>query len=402
MPPVYRLPNGPVTVTRWDKKKGKTEAVVGPTQKGWISTKRVSRHVLHAIIASEDGKFYQHHGIDWESTVDSAKYNWQKGRYARGASTISQQVVKMAFLEREKTLIRKAREAVGVVLMESLLAKDQILEWYINLAEFGDGVYGINDGSWHYFKTKPELLTIEQAVHLALVLPSPNVWSRGLRNRQLSKFGHKRYAAILNNLKNSGYITKTQWLAALGRGDFGRPIAGFESLVAAEESHKELCPGSPGCPEDENEGAWDEESEQVLTFPDKAKGQVASPVETPQREEPAPGAGAPTGASSPGAVGASSPGSVGGLSPGGGGGSPGTAGKSSATTPESAAPGAAGPASTGAAATLPEVPNNLPVTPPPPAPQSSGSAPPADVVSPPAPLVPGGSPLGESPAKPPP
>lgn len=280
VPPVWRLGGGPVTVTRWDKKKGKTEVVVGPSQKGWITNKRVSRHVLHAIIASEDGKFYTHHGIDWESTLQSARYNWQRKRYARGASTISQQVVKMAFLAREKTLIRKAREALGVTLMELMLSKDQILEWYINLAEFGDGVYGINQGSWHYFKTKPELLTIEQAVHLALVLPSPNAWSGGLRRRDLTRFGQRRFAAILNNLKSAGYITKTQWITALSRGNFGRPIAGYESLLAAEESHKELCPGSPGCPDEDESDDWDETSEQGLTFPEKGKHETP-PVELP-------------------------------------------------------------------------------------------------------------------------
>lgn len=113
---------------------------------------------------------------------------------ARGGSTISQQVVKMAFLSREKTLIRKAREVVGT-LLETILSKDEIMEWYLNLAEFGDAVYGIEKASWHYFRTKPQLLSIEQAVHLALVLPSPNGWSKGLRRKNLTRFGHQRFRA---------------------------------------------------------------------------------------------------------------------------------------------------------------------------------------------------------------
>ncbi len=291
-PAVWRLPEGPVTVTRWQKKTGKIEATIGQGLKGWISTKRVSRHVLHAFIASEDGKFYQHGGIDWESIIESARYNWKHKRYARGGSTISQQVVKMAFLGREKSLVRKAREAAGTLLMELLLSKDEILEWYMNLAEFGDGVYGIEAGSRHYFHTKPELLTIEQAVHLALVLPSPNAWSRGLRNRTLTKFGHQRFAAILNNMRTSGHITAIQWETAVSRGDFGRPLSGAAKMLAANAGKKPLCPGSPGCPEDEV--PEDEE----LVFPPPGRGPPGAPPDVVVTPAP----GAPLEAVTPGAT----------------------------------------------------------------------------------------------------
>jgi len=241
IPPVYNLSSGSVTVTRWDRKFGETQVEVGPEKKGWIKAHAISKHVLHAFVAAEDGKFYSHSGFDFEQIEKSIQTNLKKKRYARGASTISQQVVKMAFLSREKSLLRKAREAAGTVLMEWLLTKDQILEWYINLAEFGDGVYGIAEGCEHYFKTKPDQLTIEQSVHLALVLPSPNSWSRGLRTRTLTPFGHKRFASILNNMKLSGYITKGQWQTALSRGDFGRPIHGYNNYLANEEKVANDC-----------------------------------------------------------------------------------------------------------------------------------------------------------------
>ncbi len=241
VPPVYKLFSGSVTVTRWDRKYGETRAEVGPGRPGWIKAKAISKHVLHAFVAAEDGKFYTHSGFDLEQIEKSIETNLKKKRYARGASTISQQVVKMAFLSREKSLLRKAREAVGTVLMEAFLPKEKILEWYINLTEFGDSVYGIAEGCEHYFKTKPDQLTIEQSVHLALVLPSPNSWSRGLRARTLTPFGHKRYASILNNMRLSGYITKSQWQTALTRGDFGRPITGYEKYLANEEKITNDC-----------------------------------------------------------------------------------------------------------------------------------------------------------------
>jgi monofunctional biosynthetic peptidoglycan transglycosylase len=280
IPPVWQLLDGPITVTRWQRVKGETQAVVGPGQKGWTSSKRISRHALYAIVAAEDGRFYQHIGIDPAEMWASLQTNIKRGKFARGGSTITQQVVKMAFLGREKTIVRKMREATGALILELILPKDKILEWYINLAEFGDGVYSVADGAWHYFKTKPELLTIEQSVHLALVLPSPNGWSGGLRRGRLTAFGNRRFAAILNRMRQSGYITKVQWLTAVTRGDFGRPIAGYTQLVQAEQHNEMLCPGNPGCPEQETDqdNPLDDDNAE-LSFPRTANRPIVSPLE---------------------------------------------------------------------------------------------------------------------------
>jgi membrane peptidoglycan carboxypeptidase len=142
----------------------------------------------------------------------------------------------MAFLGREKTIVRKIREAMGTLLLESMLTKDEILTWYINLAEFGDGIYGLRAAASHYYQTKPELLTIQQAANLAVVLPSPNGWSIGLRRRNLTAFGQRRYATIVTQMFRSGYITQTQWLNALATGNFGRPVAAYERFRVRERS----------------------------------------------------------------------------------------------------------------------------------------------------------------------
>lgn len=273
IPPVYMLRwGGPIEVTRWTKKQGQVEAIVGPGEKGWAELQKISKHAIYAVIAAEDGKFFEHSGFDFESIRQAYETNKKRGKYVRGGSTITQQTVKMAFLGREKTLVRKAREAIGTVLIELLLSKDEILEWYLNLAEFGDGVYGIHNGAQHYFKTRPELLTVEQAVHLALVLPSPNLWSRGLRNRRLSDFGHRRFAAIVNNMKASGHISKTQWATTMRFGDFGRPIAGFQAMMAAETKGEMLCPGDPRCPDDASAEAAAEEAQadEIIAGPEPA------------------------------------------------------------------------------------------------------------------------------------
>lgn len=243
-----------VTVTQYDKKRGAVQARVGPGEDGWIRISTVSRHLLNAIIVAEDSRFREHFGLDLREIAKSYETNLKKKRFARGGSTITQQVVKMAFLTREKSLIRKAREATGAILLELIMSKDGILEWYINLTEFGDGVYGIKSAARHYFKTKPELLTIEQGVHLALVIPSPNAWSIGLRKGNLTSFGEKRFAAIVTNMRRQGFITETLWHTALARGNFGRPLSNYRARVDEEKSAMAKCPTGtePECPKEQD------------------------------------------------------------------------------------------------------------------------------------------------------
>lgn len=240
--PALYLPS--ITVTRLDAKGKSIDVSVGPNTKNWIGIEKVSRHVVNAVVVAEDAKFYQHMGFDFEAISNAIEVNRKRGRYARGGSTISQQVVKIAFLSREKTIIRKAREAAGTLLLELLMPKDKILEWYINLCEFGGGVYGVKAAGLHYFKTRPELLTIEQAVNLAIVIPSPNKWSAGLRAKSLTPFGQRRFTRIVRNLYLAGYITDVQQQTALARGNFGQPIQGFEIQDGGDEDD---CRGERDC-----------------------------------------------------------------------------------------------------------------------------------------------------------
>ncbi len=229
-PPVWRLTKGPIEVVQWRRVQGEVNRVVGPTEAGWIRAKDISKHVFHAIVVAEDASFYQHYGLDLTEIARSVRANIDAGAYVRGGSTITQQLVKMSFLSREKSLIRKVREAAGTLVVERLLSKDEILEWYINLAEFGDGVYGLREAADHYFAIKPELLTIAQSIHLALVLPSPNSWSLGLRRKQLTDFGHSRFSELALRLKQRGFITTSQWQTTMSTGNFGSPIDGYPAV----------------------------------------------------------------------------------------------------------------------------------------------------------------------------
>ena len=288
----------PVTVTQWDKKHGERQVEVGPGKPNWIRGRDLSRHVFHAIVTAEDGRFYRHYGIDPQAMWESLELNRKKKRYARGGSTITQQVVKMAFLTREKTIIRKLREVSGAVLLDMLASKDQILEWYVNLAEFGDGVYGMKAASRHYFATKPELLTIEQAIHLAIVIPSPNRWSKGLRRRDLTRFGEQRFAAIARNMRLAGYITETQWATALSRGNFGRPLQGHEEILAAGREAAAKCApdqlaACAGATDDLD--LWGEDDSEI----DQVPQPEATPADTPADTPAATDAAAPVPETSP-------------------------------------------------------------------------------------------------------
>ncbi len=239
VPWVPRLLTGSITVKQWTKKKGLVYSTVGPGEQGWVDKKAVSRHFFHAVVVAEDGRFYQHNGLDFLEIEKSIELNRKKKKYVRGASTITQQVVKMGFLSREKTIIRKLREAAGALLLESIMGKEDILTWYVNLTEFGDGIYGVKAAAEKYFGTKPSLLTIEQAIHLAVVIPSPNSWSAGLRRRALTPFGERRFAKIALNMRRHGYITQQQWLHALATGNFGSPLAAYQQYVA--DAMKDQC-----------------------------------------------------------------------------------------------------------------------------------------------------------------
>lgn len=239
VPWVPRLKSGSVTVKQWTKKKGLVYASVGPSEPNWVSKAQISHHIGHAVVVAEDGRFYQHSGLDFREIRHSIEANRRKKRYVRGASTITQQVVKMAFLSREKTLVRKSREAAGALILEQIMSKEDILEWYLNLVEFGDGIYGVKAAAQHYFGTKPALLTIEQSIHLAVVIPSPNAWSAGLRKRELTPFGEKRFAKIALNMRRHGYLTRHQWLHALSVGNFGKPLNSYETYLA--QANHDLC-----------------------------------------------------------------------------------------------------------------------------------------------------------------
>ena len=138
----------------------------------WVSLERISPQALLAVIAAEDQKFLGHHGFDFTAMSKAWQEN-QKRKNPRGASTISQQVAKNIFLWPGKSLFRKGVEAYFTVLLEALWPKERILEVYLNVAEFGPGIFGIEAASQTYFHKSAAKLNAAEAAILAAVLPNP-------------------------------------------------------------------------------------------------------------------------------------------------------------------------------------------------------------------------------------
>jgi len=145
----------------------------------WVPYERISAQLKRAVVASEDAKFMDHEGFDWEAISKAIEKNEKKGRVVSGASTISQQLAKNLFLSGERSYLRKGEEAVITWMLESTLSKRRILELYLNFAEWGEGVFGAEAAAKYHFGASAASLNAPQAAYLAVILPSPRRYVAG-------------------------------------------------------------------------------------------------------------------------------------------------------------------------------------------------------------------------------
>ena len=162
----------------------------------WVPLKRISPNLRHAVIIAEDDQFRVHHGFNWAAIKSAAKRNWKRKSLHYGASTITQQLARNLFLSPSKNPFRKLKELLIALKIERELPKDRILELYLNVAEWGDGVYGAQAAAHHYFGTSAAYLDKHQAAFLAVILPRP-VYFDHQRN---SEYLNGRVLAIENRL----------------------------------------------------------------------------------------------------------------------------------------------------------------------------------------------------------
>ncbi len=144
----------------------------------WVPYERISANLKRAMVAAEDAKFVDHEGFDWDGIELALEKNQKRGRVVAGGSTITQQLAKNLFLSPSRSYLRKAEEAVITVMLEALLPKRRILEIYLNVIEWGSGVFGAEAASRHYFGASAAQLSAEQAARLAAMAPNPRFYER--------------------------------------------------------------------------------------------------------------------------------------------------------------------------------------------------------------------------------
>ena len=138
-----------------------------------VSIDRIPEHLIRAVIVAEDARFYQHGGVDWIALKEAMQYNLAQKRLAYGASTLSQQTTKNLFLTPSRDLLRKWHELILTLAMERNLSKRRILEVYLNVAQFGKGIYGVDAAARHYWDVPVSNITAPESIELAATLPSP-------------------------------------------------------------------------------------------------------------------------------------------------------------------------------------------------------------------------------------
>ena len=205
----------------------------------WVPLGQISPSLVHAIVLAEDDTFYQHHGFDLEQIEIAFHRNMDKHKYVYGGSTITQQLARTLFLRPRKSLLRKAKEAILTVYLEATLSKRRILELYLNVIEWGPGIFGAEAASRHYFSKPASDLTPDEAVAMASILPSPRRWSPFSEKA----FMARRRTQLLERMQRAGYAPPSTFMD----GDSVALPAGLE--VPLEPALEDVMPQGPPPPD---------------------------------------------------------------------------------------------------------------------------------------------------------
>ncbi|MCL2075179.1 MAG: monofunctional biosynthetic peptidoglycan transglycosylase [Betaproteobacteria bacterium] len=153
----------------------------------WVPYEQISPHLKRAVIAAEDAHFAAHYGFDWKGIQIAMEKNAQKGRFVAGGSTISQQLAKNLFLSPQRSMLRKGEEAIVTLMLETFWDKERILEVYLNVIEWGNGVFGAEAAAQHYYRTNAVSLSSWQAARLAAMVPNPRYYDKNPNSNALAR-----------------------------------------------------------------------------------------------------------------------------------------------------------------------------------------------------------------------
>jgi monofunctional biosynthetic peptidoglycan transglycosylase len=153
----------------------------------WVPYDRISNHLKRAIIAAEDANFSDHEGVDWEAMQKAYEKNTKKGKVVSGGSTITQQLAKNLFLSGKRSYLRKGQEVIITYMLEFWMDKERIFEIYLNVVEWGNGVFGAEAAAQHYFGVSAAALSPAQAARLAVMLPKPRFYDKNRNSGYLAR-----------------------------------------------------------------------------------------------------------------------------------------------------------------------------------------------------------------------
>jgi monofunctional biosynthetic peptidoglycan transglycosylase len=210
---ITKIPNTYFKIN-YSKETGVSYLQVEVPPSDWVPLDEISKRLQGAIISSEDGKFYQHPGYDVEEltdAIDKGLVKKRKKKKIRGASTITQQLVKNLYFQSDRSFWRKTKEMALTLWIEDHVDKGKILETYLNVIEYGDGIYGIKHAAKHYFKKAPKNLTARESAFLAMLLPSPKRYAVSFSKRILTPFAQKSIHSILFKMLQGGYIGSQEY-----------------------------------------------------------------------------------------------------------------------------------------------------------------------------------------------
>ncbi|KFE60939.1 biosynthetic peptidoglycan transglycosylase [Hyalangium minutum] len=199
-------------------------------RQNWVSLSNVPKHVVYAVLTSEDASFYLHEGVDTVELEKAMQEAWKQGKLGRGASTITQQLAKNLWLSTDRSLFRKAKELILAHRLEEALPKSRILALYLNVVEWGDGVYGLEAGAREHFGVSTVSLSVAQGAILAAMLPAPRKRSPKSGSRALKKRAHW----IIDQMQAAKRLPPEQ--ASAAQAEIDRILSGKpESSDASEE-----------------------------------------------------------------------------------------------------------------------------------------------------------------------
>ncbi len=296
LPEIERL-RGPFRRVMTGRDGRRTPVAVDPESPDFVPLEEVPPHLVRGLLTSEDADFWGHPGIDLGEIPVAASMNWVRGRRARGASTITQQLAKNLFLTRERSYRRKLQEAALALLLESSLGKRRILEIYLNVIEWGPGLHGLGPAARHYFGKNPQDLTPREGAFLVALIPGPIKYQPSFAGGVLSRGFTRLVNGVLRRLASVGMLTdeelkaeletplRLRWTPADVAGEeLVAGGAGSGALEPDEEALDEVgvAPLDPVAPA----AAGDPPAPPVL---------LASPASAPPAASPAPAAGAAKG-----------------------------------------------------------------------------------------------------------